>query len=69
MMNNTEKIFLCAVTVMSLFTSCSVKDYPGGGINDEVASMPVQEDVVKGELLVRFDARVSDVLEASGVVT
>lgn len=69
MMNNTEKIFLCAVTAMSLFTSCSVKDYPGGGINDEVASMPVQEDVVKGELLVRFDARVSDVLEASGVVT
>lgn len=57
-------ILTAAVTV--LLSSCSVNE--GNDIlNDEPAVPELSEDVVEGQLLVRFDERVSDILDKAGL--
>ncbi len=58
-------IYVFAAILFAGLSSCSVKD---GDVIAEVENHPqMSEDVREGELLVRFDARVSDVLDKAGV--
>ena len=58
-----------ALSLIMAMVSCSVEEPVIGGADVKPAVAPVTEDVVPGELLVRFDARVSQILEDAGVVT
>ena len=61
-----KSIILAAVLLAGL-ASCSVEE-PATGTDTEVQKTPqLTEDVVQGQLLVRFDPRVSDILEKAGV--
>lgn len=56
-----------AAVLMSGLAACSVKE-PATGIQTDIDKTPqMTEDVVDGQLLVRFDARVSDILDKAGV--
>ena len=56
-----------AAVLMSGLAACSVKE-PATGIQTDLDKTPqMTEDVVDGQLLVRFDARVSDILDKAGV--
>lgn len=57
-------ILTAAVTV--LLSSCSVNEV-NDMLNDEPAVPELSEDVVEGQLLVRFDERVSDILDKAGL--
>ena len=58
-----------ALALMSALSSCAVEEPSSGVQADSQVFAPVSEDVVPGELFVRFDERVSKVLEEAGVVT
>ena len=61
-----KSIILAAVLLAGL-ASCSVEE-PATGTDTEVQKTPqLTEDVVQGQLLVRFDPRVSDILDKAGV--
>ena len=68
MRNKYIKLF-GALSLMVALASCSVEEPVAGGVDVKPAVAPVTEDVVPGELLVRFDARVSQILEDAGLVT
>lgn len=60
-------LFLLTAAVISAFASCSV-DEPQQGMEMPESDGPVlTDDVVQGQLLVRFDASVADVLEKAGL--
>ena len=60
-------IYAMAAVLLSGLSACSVEG-PGTGALTEDKNVPqLTEDVVQGQLLVRFDARVSDILEKAGV--
>ena len=64
-MNRIFKLFaLTSVLVMGL-NACSVEGPDDVAAQNKIPQM--SEDVVSGELLVRFDSRVSDILEKAGV--
>ena len=68
MMKITFKILFLTAILIAGFSSCSVEGPVGADAPaDKVA--PVGPDVVEGELFVRFDASVSEILENAGVVT
>ena len=56
---------MASALVMGL-TACSV-DGPVTGPDAGDKTPQISEDVVQGELLVRFDARVSDILDKAGL--
>ena len=56
---------MASALVMGL-TACSV-DGPVIGPDAGDKTPQISEDVVQGELLVRFDARVSDILDKAGL--
>ena len=58
-----------ALSLIVALASCSVEEPVAGVADVKPAVAPLTDDVVPGELLVRFDARVSQVLEEAGVVT
>lgn len=67
MMNRIFRIFATTSVFAFGLIACSV-DGPGVGDNHTEDRVPqMSEDVVAGELLVRFDPRVSQVLENAGV--
>ena len=68
MRNRYIKLF-CASALAVSALSCSVEEPVTGIVNDEPVVVPMTDDVVPGELLVRFDESVSRVLEEAGVVT
>ena len=68
MRNRYLKLF-GALALMSALSSCAVEEPSSGVQADSQVFAPVSEDVVPGELFVRFDERVSKVLEEAGVVT
>ena len=68
MRNRYVKLF-GALAFMSALASCSVEEPSAGVQAGSQVLAPVSEDVVPGELLVRFDERVSNILEEAGVVT
>ena len=56
------------ISVLALgLNACSVEGPGVGEIPAENKAPQMSEDVVSGELLVRFDARVSDILERAGL--
>ena len=68
MRNISLKLF-GALSLILAFASCSVEEPVVGGTDVKPIVAPVTDDVVPGELIVRFDARVSQILEEAGVVT
>lgn len=68
-MKNIYGIILMAVALVAGLASCDVKE-PLAGIPDHHGKVsPVSTDAVAGELLVRFDEGVSEVLDAAGLIT
>ena len=62
-----KSIYVFAAVLMAGFAACSVEG-PETGTLTEVNKAPmITEDVVKGQLLVRFDPRVSDILDRAGI--
>lgn len=61
-----KSVFLAAVLMIGL-ASCSVEGPATGTQTDDKKAPQLTEDVVQGQLLVRFDPRVSDILDKAGV--
>ena len=59
----------CILALGAFLASCSVEEFEQDTLQEGAELTPVTDDVVSGELLVRFDERVSRILEESGVVT
>lgn len=68
MKNIYIKVFMAAALLAGL-SACSVEEPVTGGTNEPVKVAPVGEDVVVGELLVRFDPSVSKILDEAGLIT
>ena len=60
-------IYAMAAVLLSGLAACSVDVPETGAIAEDKNTPQLTEDVVQGQLLVRFDARVSDILEKAGV--
>ncbi len=56
-----------AAVLLSGLSACSVEGPGTGALAEDKNTPQFTEDVVQGQLLVRFDARVSDILEKAGV--
>ena len=56
-----------AAVLLSGLSACSVDGPETGALTEDKTTPQLTEDVVQGQLLVRFDARVSDILEKAGV--
>ena len=56
-----------AAVLLSGLAACSVDVPETGALTEDKNTPHLSEDVVQGQLLVRFDARVSDILEKAGV--
>ncbi len=68
MKNIYIKVFMAAALLAGL-SACSVEEPVTGGTNEPAKVSPVGEDVVAGELLVRFDPSVSKILDEAGLIT
>lgn len=63
----TVKKYILAALLLAGLTACSVEG-PGSPAEEGNSKVPeMSADVVEGQLLVRFDARVSEILDAVGV--
>ena len=60
-------IYAMAAVLLSGLAACSVEVPETGALTEDKNTPQLTEDVVQGQLLVRFDARVSDILEKAGV--
>ena len=60
-------IYAMAAVLLSGLAACSVDVPETGALAEDKNTPQLTEDVVQGQLLVRFDARVSDILEKAGV--
>ena len=66
-MNIRKSIYVMASVLIAGLTACSVES-PVTGPDTDVQKVPeMSEDVVGGELLVRFDSRVSEILDKAGL--
>ena len=65
-MKKNFRIFALASALMFGLAACSVEG-PGVAAPENDKTPQMSEDVVSGELLVRFDPRVSEILERAGV--
>lgn len=65
-MKKNFRIFALASALMFGLAACSVEG-PGVVVPESDKTPQMSEDVVSGELLVRFDPRVSEILERAGV--
>ena len=68
-MKNIYGIILMAVALVAGLASCDVKEPLAGKPDHHGKVSPVSTDAVAGELLVRFDEGVSEVLDAAGLIT
>ena len=68
MKNIYRLIFTTAVIAASL-TACSVEEPVTGAVKEPQKVSPVSDDAVAGELLVRFDEGVSEILDQAGLIT
>ncbi len=62
-----KSIYVFAAVLMAGFTACSVEGPETGTLTEGDKAPMITEDVVKGQLLVRFDPRVSDILDRAGI--
>lgn len=62
-----KRIYIMVAVLMTGLTACSVEG-PATGTQTDLDKTPqMSEDVLDGQLLVRFDPRVSDILDKAGV--
>lgn len=66
-MNIRKYIFLTAAVLTAGLTACSVDEHRVSMDHEDPQVPELSADVVEGQLLVRFDARVSDILDKAGV--
>ena len=62
-----KSIYVMAAVLMAGFAACSVEGPETGTLTEGDKAPMITEDVVKGQLLVRFDPRVSDILDRAGI--
>lgn len=62
------KIF-SIIALAAVLAACSVKEPVAGFAEQPQKVSPVSEDALSGELLVRFDESVSDILDKAGLIT
>ena len=62
-----KSIYVFAAVLMAGFAACSVEGPETGTLTEGNKAPMITEDVVKGQLLVRFDPRVSDILDRAGI--
>ena len=62
-----KSIYVFAAVLMAGFAACSVEGPETGTMTEGNKAPMITEDVVKGQLLVRFDPRVSDILDRAGI--
>ena len=67
--NNIYKLVFMTAALLAGLSSCSVDDPVSGGAMQPEKVAPVSDDAVAGELLVRFDERVSEILDNAGLIT
>ena len=60
-------IYAMAAVLLTGLSACSVDVPETGALAEDKNTPQLTEDIVQGQLLVRFDARVSDILEKAGV--
>ena len=58
---------ISAIVVSAMFVACSVEEQPVVSAPAEIQQMQTSQDALPGQLLVRFDASVSKILEQAGV--
>jgi len=68
-MKNIYRIVFMAVALVAGLSACSVEEPVTGGSTEIEKVAPAGSDVIAGELLVRFDERVSNILDEAGVIT
>ena len=68
MKNIYIKVFMAAALLAGL-SACSIEEPVTGGANEPSKVAPAGEGVVAGELLVRFDPSVSEILDEAGLIT
>lgn len=68
-MKNIYGIILVAAAMLAGLPACDVKEPLAGGTDHHQKVSPINADVVEGELLVRFDEGVSEILDAAGLIT
>ena len=59
--------YLIGLILISGISACTVEGPDAGKASEETQAPVVTEDVLDGQLFVRFDARVSDILDKAGV--
>ena len=67
MMKFNIKISIIAAALIAGLAACSVEEPLVSGPDAQDKVSPIAEDVLGGELLVRFDSRVSDILDKAGL--
>ena len=68
-MKDIYRIIFMAAVLLAGLSACSVEEPVTGGVNEPEKVSPAGSDVVKGELLVRFDESVSRILDEAGLIT
>lgn len=66
-MKSSYKIFMVAAALMAGLTACSVEETLNGVELEQDKVSQISDGAVSGELLVRFDSAVSDILDKAGV--
>ena len=66
-MNIRKHIYIAALVLVSGLTACSLDEHKVSSDQDTQKVPELSEDVVEGQLFVRFNARVSDILDKAGV--
>lgn len=67
MKNTIFKISIIAVAITTGFAACSVEDVTPACPDMSEKISPISQEALEGQLLVRFDSRVSDILDKAGV--
>ena len=68
-MKNIYRIITLAAALSFGLSACSVEDPVTGPVQEPQKVSPVSEGAVAGELLVRFDEGVSEILDEAGLIT
>ena len=68
-MKNIYRTIVLAAVIAAGLSACSIEEPVTGNLNEPQKVSPVSEGAVAGELLVRFDEGISEVLDAAGLIT
>ena len=68
-MKNIYRLIFTTALIAASLTACSVEEPVTGAVKEPQKVSPVSDDAVAGELLVRFDEGVSEILDQAGLIT